>query len=487
MNINIKLNTFKKKHKLKKNQIIFHKANCQSYKAVENLINKFLNKKNSFIFESVEKRRVRGRYTIIGADPDKIWDFEKNKIKLTEKNKTKIIKESPYLFLRKLIENFSFPLPKNIPSICSLLVGYFSYDIIRYIEKIPNKCIDDLKIPDIRMLRPRTVIIYDNLLKKIYFIKNCFADEKIYNYKKFFLYQFNDIKNIKELAFSTSYKKNPKKIKIIKSSVKSNISKNKFKEIVLKAKKYIKKGDIFQVVLSQRFETKLTKTPLEIYKKLRVSNPSPFMFFFNFNDFQIIGSSPEILVRLRDNKITIRPIAGTRPRGKNSKEDKFYKNQLLNDKKELSEHLMLLDLGRNDTGKVSKINSVKVTEQFKIEKYSHVMHIVSNVEGDFNKKHSLLDTMLAGFPAGTVTGAPKIRAMEIIDELEKSKRKMYAGSIGYFSADKNFDTCITLRTALIKNNKFYVQSGAGIVADSVPEKEYVETVNKAKALIASLN
>jgi anthranilate synthase component 1 len=268
--------------------------------------------------------------------------------------------------------------------------------------------------------------------------------------------------------------------------VKSNISKKHFKKIVLKAKEYIKRGDIFQVVLSQRFETKLNKPPLEIYKKLRINNPSPFMFFLNFEDFQIIGSSPEILVRLRDNKITIRPIAGTRPRGLNSNKDMFYKKQLLNDKKELSEHLMLLDLGRNDVGKVSKINTVKVTEQFRIEKYSHVMHIVSNVEGQFDNKNSLLDTMLAGFPAGTVTGAPKIRAMEIIDELEKSKRKMYAGSIGYFSANKNFDTCIALRTALIKDNKFYIQSGAGIVADSIPEKEYLETVHKAKALISSL-
>ena len=211
------------------------------------------------------------------------------------------------------------------------------------------------------------------------------------------------------------------------------------------------------------------------------------MYFFNFNDFQIIGSSPEILVRLRKNKITIRPIAGTRPRGLNSRKDENYKQQLLNDKKELSEHLMLLDLGRNDVGKVSKINTVKVTEKFKVEKYSHVMHIISNVEGEFNQKQSLLDTMLAGFPAGTVSGAPKIRAMEIIDELEKSKRKMYAGAIGYFSANKNFDTCIALRTALIINKKFYIQSGAGIVADSIPEKEYLETVNKAKALITSLN
>ena len=256
--------------------------------------------------------------------------------------------------------------------------------------------------------------------------------------------------------------------------------------MVNKAKKYIKLGDIFQVVLSQRFEAKLTKNPLDIYKKLRTTNPSPFMFFFNFKDFQIIGASPEILVRLRDSKITIRPIAGTRPRGKTIKQDKFYAKDLLKDKKELAEHLMLLDLGRNDVGKVAKVNSVKVTEKFSIEKYSHVMHIVSNVVGIHNKKLSKLNSLLSGFPAGTVSGAPKIRAMEIIDELEKSKRKVYAGGIGYFSANGDFDTCIALRTAITKDKKFYVQSGAGIVSDSVPLNEYKETVNKAKALIKSL-
>ena len=487
MDINTTLQKFKKKHQNKENQIIYHKADCKKNIAIENIINNFLIKKNSFIFESVEKRRIRGRYTIIGSDPDKIWEFNKNKIYIFENNKKKLIRHEPYNYLKQLIEKFNFPLPKNIPSLCSLLVGYFSYDIIRYIERIPDRCKDDLKIPDIRLMRPKTIIIHDNVLKKIYFIINCYADEKIKNYSDYYFNQIQKVQLLKNLTFNFEHSKNHKIYSKKKIPVKSNISKAKFKKIVRKAKSYIKKGDIFQVVLSQRFETNLTKTPLEIYKKLRISNPSPFMFFFNFNDFQIIGSSPEILVRLRNDKITIRPIAGTRPRGKTPKKDLFYKRQLLKDKKELSEHLMLLDLGRNDLGKVSKINSVKVTEKFKIEKYSHVMHIVSNVEGAFNQKQSLLDTMLAGFPAGTVTGAPKIRAMEIIDELEKSKRKMYAGSIGYFSADKNFDTCIALRTALIKNNKFYIQSGAGIVADSIPEKEYLETVNKAKALINSLS
>ena len=486
MKINTSLINFKKKHKNKKNQIIFHKADCKSNKVIENIINNFLIKKNSFIFESVEKRRIRGRYTIIGADPDLIWEFNKKKIYVIKNKKKKIIKASPYIYLKKLIQNFNFPLPKNLPPLSSLLVGYFSYDIIRYIENVPDKCHDDLNIPDIKLIRPKTLIIHDNLYKKIYFIANCYSDEKISNYETYYYKLLQNINFLKNSTFNFQSQKIIKKVNKNKILVKSNISKIKFKKMVLKAKKYIKKGDIFQVVLSQRFEANMTKTPLEIYKKLRINNPSPFMFFFNFDDFQIIGSSPEILVRLRNNKITIRPIAGTRPRGSDPIKDKFYKNQLLKDKKELSEHLMLLDLGRNDVGKVSKINSVKVTEKFGIEKYSHVMHIVSNVEGNFDNKHSLLDTMLAGFPAGTVTGAPKIRAMEIIDELEKSKRKMYAGSIGYFSANKNFDTCIALRTAIIKNNKFYIQSGAGIVADSIPEKEYLETVNKAKALINSL-
>ena len=238
--------------------------------------------------------------------------------------------------------------------------------------------------------------------------------------------------------------------------------------------------------LSQRFERKIQKKPIEIYNYLRKSNPSPFMFYFNYDDFNVLGSSPEILVRLRKNEVTIRPIAGTRPRGKNNKEDKRYELDLLRDKKELAEHLMLLDLGRNDAGKVSKINTVKVTESFIIEKYSHVMHIVSNVVGDYNKKFSKFKSLLAGFPAGTVSGAPKIRAMEIIDELETSKRKVYAGGIGYFSANGEFDTCIALRTAVAKNKKFYVQAGAGIVADSKPINEYDETVNKAKALINAL-
>jgi len=485
MKLNISFNSFKKNHKLKKDQILYRVKNCKDYQHVENIFNFVLVEKNSFIFESVEKGITRGRYTIVGLKPDKIWDINKNIITEKFNGKKKIIKKKPLNFLNNLINNFNCKIPSAIPKMAAMLVGYFSYDIIRFVEKIPNKCIDDLKIPDVRLLRPRNLIIYDNLKKKIYFIENIYAETKIKNY--FEKYQsirtkfetFEDYSNIK-LPIKFTFQRN-------KNKIKSNISKNQFKNNVKKAKKYIAKGDVFQVVLSQRFERKINKTPLEIYNYLRISNPSPFMFYFNFGDFKILGSSPEILVRLRDNKITIRPIAGTRPRGKSKEQDLKYENDLLKDKKELSEHLMLLDLGRNDVGKVSKINTVKVTESFNVEKYSHVMHIVSNVEGEFDNKNSIFESLLSGFPAGTVSGAPKIRAMEIIDKLEKNKRKLYAGGIGYFTSSKEFDTCITLRTALIKNKKFYVQSGAGIVADSVPEKEYQETVNKAKALMKAVD
>ena len=484
MMLNRNFKDFKFQHSRNKNQIIYTSQKVKNDQEVLNLIDNFLVEKNSFIFESVEKGKIRGRYTIFGKNPDKIWEFNNRNSYLTTNNVKKKIKGEPKKIIEKIIEEFKFKTPVGLPPICSLLSGYFSYDSIRYIEKIPNKCMDDLNLPDVRLLRPRTLIIHDNLKKKIFYIINIYNDEKISNYKRKYFEIENEINNL--LIQASHIKGNSNSNKKTNIKVKSNTSKNKFLRMVNRAKKYIKIGDIFQVVLSQRFEANLSKTPLEIYKKLRITNPSPFMYFFNFEDFQIIGASPEILVRLRDNKITVRPIAGTRPRGKNLKEDNFFAKDLLKDKKELSEHLMLLDLGRNDAGKVSKIGTVKVTESFIIEKYSHVMHIVSNVIGVYNKKFSKFKSLLAGFPAGTVSGAPKIRAMEIIDELEKTKRKVYAGGIGYFSANGEFDTCIALRTAVAKNKKFYVQAGAGIVADSNPIKEYEETVNKAKALMNAL-
>jgi len=484
MMLNRNFKDFKFQHSRNKNQIIYTSQKVRNDQEVLNLIDNFLREKNSFIFESVEKGKIRGRYTIFGKNPDKIWEFNNKNSYLTTNNIKKKIKGAPEKIIEEIIEEFKFKTPVGLPPICSLISGYFSYDSIRYVEKIPNKCKDDLKLPDVRLLRPRTLVIHDNLKKKIFYIINIFNDEKILNYKKKYFAIENEINDL--LTKASLIKNNSNSNTKTNIKVKSNTSKNRFLRMVNEAKKYIKIGDIFQVVLSQRFEAKLSKTPLEIYKKLRITNPSPFMYFFNFEDFQIIGASPEILVRLRDNKITVRPIAGTRPRGKNLKQDNFFAKDLLKDKKELSEHLMLLDLGRNDAGKVSKIGTVKVTESFMIEKYSHVMHIVSNVIGVYNKQFSKFKSLLAGFPAGTVSGAPKIRAMEIIDELETTKRKVYAGGIGYFSANGEFDTCIALRTAVAKNKKFYVQAGAGIVADSNPIKEYEETVNKAKALMNAL-
>ena len=485
MIINRSFKEFKFRHRSKKNQIIYTSKKIKNDEDILNLINNFLIEKNSFVFESVEKGKIKGRYTIFGKNPDKIWEFNNNNSYLIKNKKKLKLKQKPQKLIENIIEEFRFKIPPSLPPISSLISGYFSYDSIRYIENIPNTCKDDMKVPDVRLLRPRTLVIHDNLKKKIFYIVNVFGDENIKNYSKKYLEIKSDLTNLLNQSLNKKTS-TPSINNLNKITIKSNTSRNKFISMVNKAKKYIALGDIFQVVLSQRFEAKLSKEPIEIYKKLRVTNLSPFMYFFNFNDFQIIGASPEILVRLRNNKITVRPIAGTRPRGKNTKQDKFYEKDLLKDKKELSEHLMLLDLGRNDAGKVSKINTVKVTESFVIERYSHVMHIVSNVVGVYNKMYSKFKSLLAGFPAGTVSGAPKIRAMEIIDELENSKRKVYAGGIGYFSANGEFDTCIALRTAIAKNNKFYVQAGAGIVADSIPKKEYEETVNKAKALINAL-
>jgi len=485
MKLSTSLSYFKKLHKNRHNQIVHFSQNCRNYNFIENIYKFILSKKNSFIFESVEKGIVRGRYTIIGFNPDKTYNIKNNKIIVDNFKKKKIIKKNILKYLNDLFKNFKVKSSGDLPRMSSMLVGYFSYDIIRLIEKIPNKCKNDIDIPDIRLMRPRNLIIYDNVKKKIFFITNIFKEENIsdYNVK----YQsikntFAELQHFGNIKLPDNFHKSKNKI-----NVRSNVSKSKFKKNVLKAKDYIKKGDIFQVVLSQRFQAEIDKPPLEIYNTLRILNPSPFMFYFNYEDFQILGSSPEILVRLLKNEVTIRPIAGTRPRGINEKQDKKLTSELLKDPKELAEHLMLLDLGRNDVGKVSKTNSVKVTERFKVEKYSHVMHIVSNVKGKLRKNFSLFETFLSGFPAGTVSGAPKIRAMEIIDELEDSKRKLYAGGIGYFTANQDFDTCIALRTALIKNKKIYVQAGAGIVADSNPNNEYNETVNKAKALLKAIN
>ena len=431
--------------------------------------------KNSFILESVEGGSRRGRYSIIGIEIDKLISCNK----LT-KDSIKILKDE--------INNLKTYLGnKQLPAMVSSLVGYMGYDMVRLFEKLPKQKEDNINIPYAIFMRPVTVAIFDNLkntitLATIVLRKNQRSNteeiSKIYKKAEKKLFSIK-----KKLINPIQLKTKKKKKNIIKEKVNSNISKAEYIKTVKKIKKYITSGDVIQLVPSIRFNRKFFQSPFALYRSLRKLNPSPFLFILNFNNFSIVGSSPEILIRLKENQITLRPIAGTRKRGKNENEDKRLSQDLLNDPKEIAEHLMLLDLGRNDVGKVSLKGSVKVTEKMIIENYSHVMHIVSNVIGKLNKKYHPLDVLASGFPAGTVTGAPKIRAMEIINEVENFSRSFYAGAVGYFAHDGSLDTCITLRTGLVKKNILYVQSGGGIVADSNPKFEWDEIINKSKAVL----
>jgi anthranilate synthase component 1 len=370
-------------------------------------------------------------------------------------------------------------------------VGYIGYDMVRFFEKLPDKNTDDLKIPDAIFILTDTILAFDHINHTIKIIANCILPrgEKTSAKEKIRIYQ-DAVKKIeliqKDLRKPLSCRITQKAKGIRKIKITSNFAKSEFCGIVNRAKEYIKKGEIIQVVLSQRFNVKINKEPFDIYRDLRSLNPSPYMFFLKLNEITLIGSSPELLVRCEDGVVQTRPIAGTRRRGNSEKEDKSLEKELLNDVKEKAEHLMLVDLGRNDLGRVSKLASVKVDTFMKVERYSHVMHLVSDVIAELDKKYDMYNVLRACFPAGTVSGAPKVRAMEIIDELENIRRGPYAGSVGYFSFSQNMDTCITIRTICVKDNTAYIQAGAGIVADSVAEKEYYETVNKAKALMEAL-
>ena len=359
------------------------------------------------------------------------------------------------------------------------------YEMIRYFENVNLKKFNSLDLPDSIFIRPSITLVFDNVNDKLIVTKlvcksKLKAKDSFEKAKKEIYSIIKKINRpISKESFSSSNTK--KKVNVFKN-VKSNTNYQEFKKMVNKAKKYIYEGEIFQVVISRIFKKKINTNSLSVYRALRYLNPSPYLFYMNFKNFSIVGSSPEILIKLDKKKVTIRPIAGTRKRGKTDTEDQNLKNDLLNDPKEISEHLMLLDLGRNDVGRVSKPGTVKVTEKMLVELYSHVMHIVSNVQGKVKSKNSILNILMSGFPAGTVSGAPKIRAMEIINQLEPTSRGIYAGCVGYFSGNGDMETCIVLRTAIIKNKNMYVQAGAGIVADSEAAKEYDETVNKAKAL-----
>ena len=451
------------------------------------VFNTFLRTKNSFLLESVEGGNKWAQYSIIGLDCHDYFKISGNEVISFENNQqTFFHSESPLDLIKEKIEKYNCAKFDDLPRFFGGYVGFFAYESSKYAEKRieslkekPSKF--DENMPDIFLVKAKKLVVFDNFSNKIKIIINTFLDTGSYDQS------IEEIAHIEdELKKENNFEPKDFSLKASEEAFDSNFSKEDFLKAVSVAKDYIVDGDVMQVVLAQDFSKEFTHEPFDLYQALRFLNPSPYMYFLNFGICQVVGASPEILVRLQGDQITLRPIAGTRRRGSNEIEDEENAKDLLSDPKELAEHLMLIDLGRNDVGKISKMGTVKVSEKMVIEKYSHVMHIVSNVEGKFDNKYSKFKALMAGFPAGTVSGAPKIRAMEIIDELERTKRKIYAGGIGYFSANGDFDTCIALRTAIVKNNKFYVQAGAGIVADSKPINEYKETINKSKALIKAL-
>ncbi len=443
---------------------------------------------NSFLFESVEGGATIGRYSFLGLKPDLIWRCRGGRAEVNRRARFDAaafspIEGPPLETLKSLIEESRIDLPAWMPPMASALVGYIGYDMVREMERLPDANPDVLGVPDAVFLRPSVIAVFDRVEDQITVFSPVWVDgkddaEAAYGRA---CERLSDI--VADFERSLPFRREPVAAEASLPEPASNMTREEFHGIVEKAKDYIFAGDIFQVVLSQRFSLPFALPPFSLYRSLRRLNPSPFLFFLDFDGFSIVGSSPEILVRLRDGVVTIRPIAGTRPRGRNADEDQALAEDLLADPKERAEHLMLLDLGRNDVGRVAEIGTVKVTEQMTIEYYSHVMHIVSNVQGRLESGRDAMDALAAGFPAGTVSGAPKVRAMEIIDELEKDRRGVYAGAIGYFGAAGAMDTCIALRTALLKSGTMYVQAGGGIVADSDPEAEYQESRSKARALV----
>jgi len=441
----------------------------------------------SFLLESVEGGAARGRYSIIGVAPDLIWRAQDRRAEVNRHAQTRPdaftpCPEPPLEALHALIEESRIALPDVLPPMAAGVFGYLGYDMVRLMEELPQPNRDPVGVPDAVLVRPTIIVVFDAVKDSITVVTPVrpAPDADAAAALARAVERLSGIVDALDRPLDKSlaeYDEGPLDV-----PARSNTPPAEYKSMVARAKEYIAAGDAFQIVLAQRFEAPFKLPPFSLYRALRRINPAPFLFFLDYGDFAVAGSSPEILVRVRDDVVTIRPIAGTRPRGPTPHEDKALEEELLADPKECAEHLMLLDLGRNDVGRVAQIGSVTVTDQFFIERYSQVMHIVSNVEGKLDGKYDALDALAAGFPAGTVSGAPKVRAMEIIDELEKEKRGLYAGCVGYFSAAGEMDTCIVLRTALVKDGTMYVQAGAGIVADSDPEAEQQECINKAKAL-----
>ncbi len=479
-------NNFKTHYDAGKTQLVWKWIAADMETPVSAYLKLCADRPHCFLLESVEGGAVLGRYSVIGFDPDLIWRCFKGQVEITDHNGQKSTPDGPALeSLRQNIQGSHIDVtPDDLPPMAvSGLFGYIGYDMVRLIEDIPDTNPDELGIPDSTLIRPQVLAIFDNVKNMICLVTPVYehGEDAAACYNKACT-RLSDAINRLDGSIDPQLHHNETKLST-PLEVTSNMTREEYQAIVEKAVDYIKQGEIFQVVPGQRFSMDFDLPSFALYRTLRRLNPSPFMFHLSFEDFSLVGSSPEILVRVREGTVTIRPIAGTRKRGSTRKEDRELADDLLSDEKERAEHLMLLDLGRNDVGRVAEFSSVKVTEQFIVEYYSHVMHIVSNVEGKLRPEFDIVDALFAGFPAGTVSGAPKVRAMEIIDELEKSRRSYYGGGAGYFSGNGALDSCIALRTAMVKDGKIYVQAGGGVVADSDPEFEYQETINKSKAII----
>jgi anthranilate synthase component I len=441
----------------------------------------------SCLLESVEGGAVRGRYSFIGIEPDIVWRAHGN---VAEINRT--ARSAPTTFtreatptlqsLRALLAESRIDLPDGLPPNSAGVLGYMGYDTVRLVERLPNVNPDPLGVPDAILVRPTVMVVFDSVKDEMIVVAPVYPTAGVTADTAYASAQARIGHVIASLDQPTPHMSAANGDALSLPTTQSNMSPTAYIDIVERAKEYIAAGDIFQVVLSQRFSAPFALPPFALYRALRRTNPSPFLFHLDYGDFAIVGSSPEILVRVRNSEVTIRPLAGTRRRGATASEDRALERELLADPKERAEHLMLLDLGRNDVGRVSKIGSVRVADSFVVERYSHVMHISSTVNGTLDPQHDVIDALMAGFPAGTLSGAPKVRAMEIIDELETIKRGPYGGCVGYFSADGQMDTCIVLRTAIVKGGQIHVQAGAGVVADSDPQAEQNECIYKATAL-----
>ncbi len=440
---------------------------------------------DAFLLESVEGGEKWGRYSLLGACPRMAVKSKGNRVEVIENGKKRVEEGNPIEALRTLMSRYRAAEVEGAPRFYGGAIGYMGYDIVRHIERLPDMAASDLDLYDLFFIFTDTLLVFDNVEHKIKVISNAYIDKDA-NIEEVYA---RSIKSIDSLVETLRNKTIPARKDEPKDAPKisSNFKKDDFLKAVEKTKKYILEGDIIQAVISQRFVTPLTVEPFDIYRALRVVNPSPYMFFLRLGDLTLAGSSPEILVRVEGDNITVKPIAGTRRRGRDMEEDLALEKELLADPKERAEHIMLVDLGRNDVGRVARAGTVEVDELMAIERYSHVMHIVSNVRGLLEKNMGSFDAFKSCFPAGTLTGAPKVRAMEIIEELEPCKRGVYGGSVGYFGYSGNMDMCITIRTLVIKDKRIYVQAGAGIVADSVPEKEYEETENKAKGMLKAVH